>query len=181
MSKKIEMAVQAGPREDTRGLKEIPETLRRHARLSPKQMRISMTIATVVILVLAALMIVSQSRATDILKNNESAVLLNEAMHAERIELTNKLALTDRYGTDTINGKRLFVLQEIGQQNGDEANKLYWLIYCNEDEAKEYEKTLKNYKQLILLDQKEEKGLYVAVARASELDESIAKLASKGR
>lgn len=180
MSKKVEMAALAGPREDTRGIKEIPETLRRHARLSPKQMRISLTIATVVIIVLAALMIIAQTRATDILKNNESAVLLKEAMHAERIELTNKLALTDRYGTDTINGKRLFVLQEIGQQNGDEGNKLYWLIYCDEDEAKEYEQTLKNYKQLILLDQKGEKGLYVAVARASELDGSIEKLAAKG-
>ena len=95
MSNKTDMTAPKAPREDTRGIKEIADTLRRHARLSNKQLRISLTVATVVIILLAAVIILAQSRAVDILKNNESAVLLKESMYAERIELTNKLALTE--------------------------------------------------------------------------------------
>ena len=165
---------------DTRGIREIPDTLRRGARMSPKQLRYSLFIATVLILALITLIIVSQGRATSILKVNESAVVMREAMSAERIELTNKLQLTDRYGTATIDGKHLYVLQEVGQQTGKDSDKLYWLVYCSEDEAAEYAAAMKSYKQLIPLDVKEGKGLYVAVSQRNVLDDTIAKLEKKG-
>ena len=64
---------------------------------------------------------------------------MKEAMSAERIELTNKLQMTDRYGTATVEGgKHLFVLQEVGQQTNKDSDKLYWLVFCSEDEAAEY-------------------------------------------
>ena len=81
---------------DTRGIREIPETLRRGARMSPKQRRYSLIAATILILVLVVLIFVSQNNATNILKVNESSEVMKEAMTAERIELTNKLQLTDR-------------------------------------------------------------------------------------
>jgi len=165
---------------DTRGLREIPDTLRRGARMSPKQRRWSLFFAAAAILALILLLIVSQSRATAILKVNESAVVMREAMNAERIELTNKLQLTDRYGTATVNGKHLYVLQEVGQQTGKDSDKLYWLVYCREDEAADYAAAMKSYKQLIPLDIKDGKGLYVAVSQKNALEETVAKLAGKG-
>ncbi len=120
---------------DTRGIREIPDTLRRGARMSPKQLRFSLAVATVLLLALIGLIIVSQSRAVSILKVNESSVVMQEAMTAERIELTNKLQLTDRYGKASIDGKHLYVLQEVGQQTGKDTDKLYWLVYCSEEEA----------------------------------------------
>ena len=165
---------------DTRGLREIPDTLRRGARMSPKQRRYSLLFATVLVLALMALIIVSQSSATSILKVNESAVVLREAMHAERIELTNKLQMTDRYGTGEIDGKHLYVLQEVGQQTGKDSDKMYWLVYCSEEEAEEYASAMKSYKQLIPLDVKDGKGLYVAVSQKNALGDTIAKLEKKG-
>ena len=165
---------------DNRGMREIPDTLRRGARMSPKQLRRSLIIATVLVLALAALIIIAQSNATAILKTNESSVIMREAINAERIELTNKLQLTDRYGTATVDGKHLFVLQQVGQQTGSDTDKLYWLVYCTEEEAPSYEKAMKSYKQLIPLDVKDGKGLYVAVSRASELEGTREKLEKQG-
>ena len=179
MSKKAETA----PQElmgDTRGIREIPDTLRRGARMSPKQRRWSLTAATVLILALIMLIIVSQSRSVSILKVNESTRVMQEAMGAERIELTNKLQMTDRYGTATVDGKHLYVLQEVGQQTGKESDKLYWLVYCSEDEADEYAAAMKSYKQLIPLDVKDGKGLYVAVSQRNALDDTTGKLAKQG-
>lgn len=179
MSKKFEKT----PQElmgDTRGIREIADTLRRGARMSPKQLRVSLFAATVLVLALIILIILSQGRATSILKTNESAVVLREAMTAERIELTNKLQLTDRYGTASIDGKHLYVLQEVGQQTGKESDKLYWLVFCPEEEAAEYAAAMKSYKQLIPLDLKEGKGLYVAVSQKNALEDTIGKLAAKG-
>lgn len=165
---------------DTRGIREIPDTLRRGARMSPKQLRFSLFFATVLILALIALIIISQGRAVSILKVNESSVVMQEAMSAERIELTNKLQLTDRYGTASVDGKHLYMLQEVGQQTGKDSDKLYWLVYCAEDEAAEYAAAMKSYKQLIPLDTQEGKGLYVAVSQKNALDETIGKLKNKG-
>ena len=130
MSKNAEMNQQV-LMGDTRGIREIPDTLRRGARMSPKQLRWSLFVASVLVLALLVLLILSQGMATAILKVNESSEVLREAMHAERIELTNKLQLTDRYGTAAIDGKHLYVLQEVGQQTGKDSDKLYWLVFCS--------------------------------------------------
>ena len=179
MSKKEEKELQELVT-DTRGLRDIADTLRRGARMSPKQLRSSLIIATVLLLVLISLIIMSQAWATYILKVNESSVVMQEAMSAERIELTNKLQMTDRYGTASVDGKHLYVLQEVGQQTGKETDKLYWLVYCSEDEAPEYAAAMKSYKQLIPLDVQDGKGLYVAVSQKNTLDETISKLQKKG-
>ena len=165
---------------DMRGVRDIPDTLRRGVRMSPGQFRFSMFVASAAILVLILLIIVSQNLATSILKVNESAVVMREAMTAERIELTNKLQLTDRYGTATVDGKHLYVLQEVGQQTGKDSDKLYWLVYCAEEEADAYASAMKSYKQLIPLDVKDGQGVYVAVSQKSALDDTVAKLKSKG-
>ncbi len=179
MSKKDEMNAQIRMG-DIRGMRELPDTLRRGMRMSPAQLRWSLLIAAVAVLALVMLIMVSQQAATSILKVNESSVVMREAMSAERIELTNKLQLTDRYGTATVNGKHLYVLQEVGQQTGKDSDKLYWLVYCSEAEADEYAAAMKSYKQLIPLDVRDGKGLYVAVSQRNALQETIEKLAKKG-
>ena len=179
MSKKIdkEEQIQFQPE---RGIREIPDTLRRHARMSPKQMRISMIIATALVLLLAGLIILSKNNAASVLRKNESAIILEEAMHAERVELSNKLQLTDRYGTATVDGKHLYVLQQVGQKNGTDADKLYWLVYCQEEEVPLYEKAMSSYKQLIPVDVKDGSGLYLVVSQANKLEETRAKLQKQG-
>ena len=179
MSKKDEMNAQIRMG-DIRGMRELPDTLRRGMRMSPAQLRWSLLIAAVAVLALVLLIMVSQQAATSILKVNESSVVMREAMSAERIELTNKLQLTDRYGTATVNGKHLYVLQEVGQQTGKDSDKLYWLVYCSEAEADEYAAAMKSYKQLIPLEVRDGKGLYVAVSQRNALQETIEKLAKKG-
>ncbi len=179
MSKK-ELSAPQALMGDTRGMRELPDTLRRGARMSPKQLRWCLFIATALVLGLIALILVSQQQATAILKRNESAVVMREAMTAERIELTNKLQLTDRYGTASVDGRHLYVLQEVGQQTGKDSDKLYWLVYCAEDEADDYAAAMKSYKQLIPLAEQDGKGLYVAVSQRNALADTVDKLAKKG-
>ena len=70
MSKK-EYSAQQALMGDTRGMRELPDTLRRGARMSPTQLRWCLFIATVLVLGLIVLIIVSQQQATAILKANE--------------------------------------------------------------------------------------------------------------
>ena len=180
MSNKMKLSPQ-GALEDRRGIRDIPDTIRRGARMNKTQFRFSLIAAAVILFVLIALIVLSKGQAAAILQHNESAVILREAMHAERIELSNKLAITDRYGKATTpDGKHLYVLQEVGQQTGMDTDKLYWLVYCSEEEAPKYEKAMKSYKQLIPLDLKDGKGLYACVSQAGDLSASVEKLAKEG-
>ena len=72
------------------------------------------------------------------------------------------------------------MLQEVGQQTGKESDKLYWLAFCSEEEADEYAAAMKSYKQMIPLNIKDGKGLYVAVSQRNALNDTIDKLAQKG-
>ena len=71
-------------------------------------------------------------------------------------------------------------LQEVGQQTGKDSDKLYWLVYCAEDEADDYAAAMKSYKQLIPLDVRDGKGLYVVVSQRNALSETVEKLEKKG-
>ena len=85
MSKKIVVEEPIQFHEE-KGIREIADTLRRHVRMSPKQKRTSLIIATVLVLLLIFLVVLSKNNAASVLRRNESAVILQEAMHAERVE-----------------------------------------------------------------------------------------------
>ena len=152
------------------GVKDIPDTLRRGIRMNDTQRRFALTISTVLVLALIFVILFASGRANETVVANEKAQVLQEAIGAERIEMGKKtIEMTQEHGTKTIDGKRIILLQKIGQQKAGNA-KTYWLTVCTEAEAAEYETGLGKDKRLIQLDSRGDLGLYITLAKDTEVE-----------
>ena len=155
---------------DMHGIRDIPEYVRRGMRMSSGQLRFCLTIATVLVFALIFVMILSSSWADHAVTVDEKAAVLQDAIGAERIEMGRKtIELHQEYGEKTVDGKRVILLQKVGQQSAGNA-KVYWLTLCTEAEAAEYETGLGKDKVLILLDSRGDQGLYITLAKDSEVE-----------
>ena len=126
MSKKNKIDAPIEFEKDKRSLKDIPDTLRQHARMSKRQIRWSLTIAGIILVLLAAVMIVSDKMATEPLQAYESAELMKDAAGAEYIDIINKstsiqLRPAENGEPATLNGRRLILLRRSGVTADD-----YW-------------------------------------------------------
>ena len=82
MSKKQKLDSLPYIHKDERGLRDIPDTLRRHARMSKTQVRLSLFLAGLLIVLIAAVMLLAQNKANSILAANDDATVLKEAAGA---------------------------------------------------------------------------------------------------
>ena len=126
MSKKNKIDAPIEFEKDKRGLKDIPDTLRRHARMSKRQIRWSLIIAGIILVLLAAVMIVSDKMATEPLQAYESAELMKDAAGAEYIDIINKSTSIQLRPSESgepvmFNGRRLILLRRSGVAADD-----YW-------------------------------------------------------
>ena len=126
MSKKNKIDAPIEFEKDKRSLKDIPDTLRQHARMSKRQIRWSLTIAGIILVLLAAVMIISDKMATEPLQAYESAELMKDAAGAEYIDIINKstsiqLRPAENGEPATLNGRRLILLRRSGVTADD-----YW-------------------------------------------------------
>ena len=155
---------------DMHGIRDIPEYIRRGLRMSSGQLRFCVTIATVLVFILIFVMILSSAWADYAVTAGEKADVLQDAIGAERIEMGRKtIELHQEYGEKTADGKRVILLQKVGQQSAGSA-KVYWLTLCTEAEAAEYEAGLGKDKVLIPLDARGDQGLYITLAKDSEVE-----------
>ncbi len=138
MSKKQKLDTLTGIRKDERGLREIPDTLRRRARMSKRQVRLSLFCAGLLIVLVAALMIFAQNRADSMLAANDDATVLKQASGAEYIDIVNNsrnLVLRESSsGEPKIleDGSRVLVMRKSGGEQED-----YWFAALTEEEAHE--------------------------------------------
>ena len=152
------------------GIREIPSVIRRGMRMNPSQLRFSLTVATLLVFALIFVILFASGRANDITVANEKAQILQEATGAERIEMGKKtIELNQENGTKTIDGKRIVLLQKVGQQKAGNA-KTYWLTVCTEADVPAYETGMGKDKKLILLDSKGDQGLYITLAKDTEIE-----------
>ena len=152
------------------GVKEIPATLRRGLRMNDTQRRFALTMSTVLVLALVFIILFASGRANETVVANERSQILSEVIGAERIEMGKKtIEMTQEHGTKYLDGKRIVMLQKIGQQKAGNA-KTYWLTVCTEAEAAEYETGLGKDKKLIQLDSRGELGLYITLAKDTEVE-----------
>ena len=157
----------------THGVKEIPATLRRGLRMNDTQRRFSLTLSTVLVLALVFIIIFAAGRANETVVANEKAQIMQEVIGAERIEMGKKtIEMTQEHGTKYVDGKRVVMLQKIGQQKAGNA-KTYWLTVCTEAEAAEYETGLGKDKKLIQLDSRGDLGLYITLAKDTEVEKCL--------
>ncbi len=153
-----------------RGIRDIPDTVRRGLRMTDSQRRFALTVSTVLVFILILAIIFASGAANNTVAANEKALALEDVMGAERIEMGKKtIELTAEHGTKTIDGKRVIMLQKVGQQKAGNA-KTYWLTVCTEAEAPEYETALGKDKKLIQLDSRGDLSLWITLAKDSEVE-----------
>ena len=181
MSKKQKLDTITGIRKDERGLREIPDTLRRHARMSKRQVRLSLLCAGLLIALIAALMIFAQNRADSILSANDDATVLKKAEGAEYIDIVNNSRnLVLREGSDggvkyLEDGRRVIVMKKSGLDKDD-----YWFAVLTEEQSVECLRTLRNT-DIIPLESKGDQTLWVFKAKENDVLGTVKeKLASKG-
>ena len=154
----------------TSGIRDIPAVIRRGMRMNPSQLRFSLMVSTLIVLALIFVILFAAGQANEITAANEKAKILQEATGAERIEMGKKtIELNQESGTKVIDGKRVILLQKVGQQKAGNA-KTYWLTVCTEADVPAYESGLGKDKKLILLDSKGDQGLYITLAKDAEIE-----------
>ena len=154
----------------TSGIRDIPAVIRRGMRMNPSQLRFSLMVSTLIVLALIFVILFAAGQANEITAANEKAQILQEATGAERIEMGKKtIELNQESGTKVIDGKRVILLQKVGQQKAGNA-KTYWLTVCTEADVPAYESGLGKDKKLILLDSKGDQGLYITLAKDAEIE-----------
>ena len=86
-----------------RGIRDIPDTVRRGLRMTDSQRRFALTVSTVLVFILILAIIFASGAANNTVAANEKALALEDVMGAERIEMGKKtIELTAEHGTKTI-------------------------------------------------------------------------------
>ena len=180
MSKKQKLDTLTGIRKDERGLREIPDTLRRRARMSKRQVRLSLFCAGLLIVLVAALMIFAQNRADSMLAANDDATVLKQASGAESIDIVNNsrnLVLRESSsGEPKIleDGRRVIVMRKSGGDKED-----YWFAALTEEEAHECLANLRNT-DILPLASEGDQSLWVFKAKERDVTALKSKMDAKG-
>ena len=125
-----------------RRVKDILSTVRKGMRMSDTHRRFALTAATVLVLALILVIMFAAGKANDAAVANEKYAALADAIGAERIEMGKKtIEMTAEHGTKVVDGKRMILLQKVGQQKTGNA-KVYWLTICAEADVPAYEEAL---------------------------------------
>ncbi len=185
MSKKQKLDSLPYIHKDERGLRDIPDTLRRHARMSKTQVRLSLFLAGLLIVLIAAVMLLAQNKANSILAANDDATVLKEAAGAEYIDIINNgtsLVLREGPGGEAKrldDGRRVIIMRRSGLDKED-----YWFAVFSQDQADECKKIFVSKKinsNLIPLESEGDETLWVFKAKQNDVDGAILdKLAAAG-
>ena len=120
-----------------KGIRDIPENLRKGYRMAPGQLRFCVTAAVVLVLAIFIVMFIAGNRASNGVAINEEALVLQDAVRAERIEAEGAKSI--RFAESPVydgNGKRLILTEKVV------VSKNYWVTMCPESEIAEYEKAI---------------------------------------
>ena len=169
MSKKIKMDAPIEFEKDKRGLRDIPDTLRRHARMSKKQITWSLIIAGILLVLLAAVMVITNNLATAPLEAYESANIMKDAAGADYIDITNKsknIEFRQPNGEDnytTLNDRHLILLRRSGVLADD-----YWFTVVKSNHVNK----IKNGSDKIVLETEDGNAFVVFKAKQVNIDET---------
>ncbi len=168
MSKKNKTDAPVEFERDKRGLKDIPDTIRRHARMSKRQIRATLSIAGIILILLAAVMIIADRQATAPLEAYESAEIMKESAGAEYIDIINKSRNIELREPESgnpvyLNGRRLILLRRSGVTADD-----YWFTVLKEKDDKHITAAL-GARDLIPLETEDDNVLFIFKAKQQEI------------
>ncbi len=120
-----------------KGIRDIPETIRKGYRMAPGQLRFCAIMAVILILVLFVVMTIAGNKADRSVAVNEEALVLQDAARAERIQALD--AKTIAFAGNPVydgNGKRLILTEKVV------TSRSYWMTMAPASEIAEYEKVI---------------------------------------
>ena len=150
-----------------KGIRDIPENLRKGYRLAPGQLRFCVTVAVILVLAVFIVMFIAGNRASNSVAINEEALVLQDAVRAERIEAEGAKAihLADTPVYDG-NGKRLILTEKVV------TSKNYWVTMCPDSEIAEYENAI-GENRFVALDKFGDNSIWITMAGDDEIKKCI--------
>ncbi len=157
-----------------KGIRDIPETIRKGYRMAPGQLRFCAITAVVLLLVVFIVMTITGNKADSNVIINEEALVLQDAVKAERIEALDAktIALAESPVYDG-NGKRLILTEKVV------TSKNYWLTMAPESEIAAYESVI-GEGRFIPIEKFENNSIWITMATDDEMNKCIAAVEGSG-
>ena len=157
-----------------KGIRDIPETLRKGYRMAPGQLRFCAITAVVLLLAVFIVMTVAGNKADSNVIINEKALVLQDAVKAERIEALDAktIALADSPVYDG-NGKRLILTEKVV------TSRSYWVTMAPESEIAAYESVI-GEGRFIPIEKFDNNSIWVTMASDDEISKCIAAVDGSG-
>ena len=151
-----------------KGIRDIPETLRKGYRMAPGQLRFCAITAVVLLLAVFIVMTVTGNKADSNVIINEKALVLQDALKAERIEALDAktIALADSPVYDG-NGKRLILTEKVV------TSRSYWVTMAPESEIAAYESAI-GEGRFVPIEKFENNSIWITMASDDEISKCIA-------
>ena len=157
-----------------KGIRDIPENLRKGYRMAPGQLRFCMTAAVALVLVLFIVMFIAGNKAGNSTAVNEEAAVLLDARRAERVEAVDakSIRLAETPAWDG-NGKRLILLEKVV------TSRSYWAVMAPESEIAQYEAAI-GEGRFVALETIGENSIWVTMASEDEIAKCTAAVEGSG-
>ena len=157
-----------------KGIRDIPETIKKGYRMAPGQLRFCAITAVVLLLVVFIVMTITGNKAARNVVINEEALVLQDAVKAERIEALDAktIALAENPVYDG-NGKRLILTEKVV------TSKNYWVTMAPESEITAYESVI-GEGRFIPIEKFENNSIWITMASDDEMNKCIAAVEGSG-
>ena len=168
MSTTLKTAQEILASKNKRGIREIPETVRAGIRMTKAQLRFCMVICAVLVIALIVVMLIAGNQATNAVRVNEMADILQDAAGAERIEapdvVHNPAVIQFAEGvTWSGEGTRTIMTERSSMSRN------YWLTLASEAEIAQLEGIVGEGRFLKVEEVEGENSLWIVMAKDEEM------------
>ena len=151
-----------------KGIRDIPEILRKGYRMAPGQLRFCVAVAVVLVLAVFIIMSIAGGNANRNVSINEEALVLQDALRAERIEAEGQKSI--HFADSPVydgNGKRLILTEKVV------TSRNYWVVMCPDSEINEYESVI-GEGRFLPLEKIGNNSIWIVMATDDEMNKCIA-------
>jgi putative aldouronate transport system permease protein len=157
-----------------KGIRDIPENLRKGYRMAPGQLRFCVVVTVVLVLAVFIVMSIAGGNANRNVAINEEALVLLDAVRAERIEAEGQKSI--HFADSPVydgNGKRLILTEKVV------TSRNYWVVMCPDSEINAYESVI-GTGRFLPLDKIGNNSIWIVMATDDEMNKCIAAVEGSG-
>ena len=157
-----------------KGIRDIPEILRKGYRMAPGQLRFCVAVAVVLVIAVFIIMSIAGGNANRNVSINEEALVLQDALRAERIEAEGQKSI--HFADNPVydgNGKRLILTEKVV------TSRNYWVVMCPDSEINAYESVI-GEGRFLPLEKIGNNSIWIVMASDDEMNKCIAAVEGSG-